>query len=335
MMTHTLFFFASTAILLSSCGKSSPMKLGDRVSKTSELGEMVLHYDVFGPSADTGLVIVTSFKNDRHLNYYFISGVMSDTVNFYMNGREQNKLIFNGDLLTLNSYDEAFNLKNSTEFSPAQSEMIFSRKHYSWKQEKKEGESVEGADFEDGVDDMMMEEECEVTIDISVVAESNDISDKIVQFNSRNKFKNVEDLFKSMHNENEARDIRFFPFYMNEKVLTYALKFESYPCGAAHGMFGTSFYNYDLEKGEIVPVNELFPLDNKAFVKLLQSEYWRNFPDSDKNWQFKVPSQIARVDGGILIHYNPYEVASFAQGEMEFFLSYDQLKPFGIKDPNE
>lgn len=330
-MKRTLFFLAITIFILSSCGKLSPMSLGEHVTKSSELGEIMLHYDVFGPSGDTGVMIMTNFKEDRHLNYYFIPGIMSDTVNFYIDRQEQNKLFFSGDVLILQSYDRTAQLKRTTEFTPAQTDMNFSGKHFFWKKEMKKDDSAE-SESEGGVEDMLLEEECEITIDFSVVTESTDISDKIVQFNSNNRFKNVEDLFESMHNENEARDIRLYPLYMNNKVLTYAVKFESYPCGAAHGMFGSSFYNYDVEKGEIIPVNELFPLQNKGFLELIQKEYWRNFPDSDKNWQFKAPKHIARVDGGILIHYNPYEVASFAQGEMEFFLSYDQVKEFGIKE---
>jgi len=318
-------------VLLASCQSKSEWSLGRQEVKSNNGDLLYVYYDVFGPANDTGTMVVTDFKKDHMKKYYFMNGVIKDTITFYKEHGMKMQVILKESDFILKNFDRAEKPIEESVFINSDEGTALFKKHLSWKMELPENSSEE---MEEGmsVEDMMLSEMCEASFDLVIAGQGDvDLVEEIIQFNSDNKIKNLDDFFEKGKDENQTKDIKMLEVFEDDEWITCALKFDVYSCGATHPMYGTTYYNYSKTLKRIVPIKDLFPLENKAFLELVLDEYWKNYPNSDKNWQFAAPKQIARVEGGIMIHYNPYEVASFAQGEMGFFLSDEQVREFGIE----
>lgn len=107
---------------------------------------------------------------------------------------------------------------------------------------------------------------------------------------------------------------------LTSRVMSYAVTSSQYLPGAAHGMYGTRYINYDLENGVVLSLKSLFT--NEGLAQL---------PEIIRNTAVTMEAQIGKTDitalpandnfyistdGNIVFAYQPYEVASYAQGEI-------------------
>lgn len=126
---------------------------------------------------------------------------------------------------------------------------------------------------------------------------------------------------------------------LTPELLVYCVNTQEYRPHAAHGM-GTSFYiNYDLKEGRVLTCADLFDTaKTDSLVMAIQTQ-------ADAMEQIIGPTTIDALPGGdnfmvaqsgeIVFVYQPYEVASYAQGNIRVaFYPYeltDYMTPFAIK----
>lgn len=110
----------------------------------------------------------------------------------------------------------------------------------------------------------------------------------------------------------------------------FVLKLEVHDyMGGAHGNIYTLLQNYSLSDGGLVDVRQLY--DEDALKVLAEAAFREKqglskeaslndegymFPDG----MFALPENMALTDSGLVLLYNPYEVAAYAQGATELLL---------------
>lgn len=109
-----------------------------------------------------------------------------------------------------------------------------------------------------------------------------------------------------------------------------------YPFGAAHGMPISDYYHIDLTTGQFYTLADLFKEDvnyvdiiNPIILHQIEEAskqednmYYDDFSSISSNQPFHLTKE------GILVYFYPYEIAPYAAGFPEFFISYDELKDF-------
>lgn len=110
--------------------------------------------------------------------------------------------------------------------------------------------------------------------------------------------------------------------FQNDNLVS--LKENSYVySGGAHGINRVQYYNFDAKTGEVISQDSLFV--NKEIVTELADQYFREHyniaPNEDFDqvgfWfseGFELPENIGFTDKDMILYYNPYEIAPYAQG---------------------
>ena len=126
--------------------------------------------------------------------------------------------------------------------------------------------------------------------------------------------------------------------FNNGKYFTIADNYYMYT-GGAHGIYGTSFFNFDVAKGvvfelgdlfEEAQMNELTQIGKALFREqndipegqtLGEVGYW--FGENDK---FYLPENFAYLGDRLLFLYNVYEVAAYAMGAQQVEIPIERVK---------
>ncbi|MEY4937264.1 MAG: hypothetical protein RIS64_3623 [Bacteroidota bacterium] len=105
--------------------------------------------------------------------------------------------------------------------------------------------------------------------------------------------------------------------------------------GGAHGNYGTGLKTYDLKKEQVLRLSDVFkPNSEKALGKALENAFRKQRalkPDESLEGTL-FDNEIVPNDNfcltpqGILFNYTPYEIASYAQGEIRIFLPNEVIK---------
>lgn len=130
---------------------------------------------------------------------------------------------------------------------------------------------------------------------------------------------------------------------MTSSVLSYAVTVSSYYPRAAHGMYTTRYLNYDIEGGKVFSLSDILTPQGVA-----------QLPDMLKEIALKLKASIGPVEltalpsdnnfyvnisQDLVFVYQPYEIASYAQGEIALavpvYLLADNLTPYGKKILNQ
>lgn len=118
-----------------------------------------------------------------------------------------------------------------------------------------------------------------------------------------------------------------------KNLLTYQVFSESY-VGGAHGMYYSIPYIIDLRSGKIVTENDLFKPGYVAPVTELIKESLKGEWESDGSYddmaqEGMVPNGKCGVSAdGVTWYYQPYEIASYAQGIITATVPWEDLKPY-------
>ncbi len=125
--------------------------------------------------------------------------------------------------------------------------------------------------------------------------------------------------------------------YEDSKHLTIALNSYLFT-GGAHGYSTDLFLNFDKEKAKELETWELFKNeeDFQEFAETKFREQEAIPADKSINYtglmferdRFYLPENIGFTEKGIQLLYNPYEVASFADGAITLLLPYEEVKPY-------
>ncbi len=144
----------------------------------------------------------------------------------------------------------------------------------------------------------------------------------------------VADSAAEYFSENYARTSEMQVLF-NEKNLL-SLGYSGYAFdGGAHGNYGTTLTSYDLVAKKLLTLDDVFKPNyqnavSAALEKALRKKYNLN-PKEGLN-QFLFDNKIDANDNfavtrkGILFNYTPYEIAAYAMGEIQLYLSFDDLK---------
>lgn len=113
--------------------------------------------------------------------------------------------------------------------------------------------------------------------------------------------------------------------------------------GGAHGEHQTQFYNFDLQTGLPLNLKDLFRAGYEKPLTALAEQIFREqkaltpkqslaeanytFPNN----RFQLSQAILITATGLLVHYAPYEIASYAQGTTEIEVPFYQLEDW-LKD---
>jgi len=125
--------------------------------------------------------------------------------------------------------------------------------------------------------------------------------------------------------------------YQNEKFVSFL--FDSYVfTGGAHGYGSTSFLNFDLTTGEELTEESLLknPEEFTAYVETLFRKQNDLKPEDNINSTgfmfeddaFHLPQSIGFDKQGIILIYNPYEIASYADGQTKIQIPMEEAKPY-------
>lgn len=124
--------------------------------------------------------------------------------------------------------------------------------------------------------------------------------------------------------------------YTSDKVLNIKLHHYTYT-GGAHGYEGNRSLLFNPETGKELTRKD-FLKDEAGFKSFAEKEFRKKYkiPAGPinatglmfENEVFDLPQTIFFTKNGLLLYYNTYEVASYADGPKELLLPYDQLTSY-------
>lgn len=104
--------------------------------------------------------------------------------------------------------------------------------------------------------------------------------------------------------------------------------------GGAHGNDYIKLFNFNNANGALLTPEEVLNL-NSDFMNLAQSYFESEVMKKDENIKdyffgenFKLPENMGLNERGMIMLYNKYEVASYAQGYTEFLIPFKDLEPY-------
>ncbi|WCO01503.1 DUF3298 and DUF4163 domain-containing protein [Psychroserpens ponticola] len=157
------------------------------------------------------------------------------------------------------------------------------------------------------------------------------IEDAVTRFNTE--FKNFKTDFPESSQKWEAF-IDGEVTYRSPQVISIAIN--SYlDTGGAHGNTNIRFFNFNPNTGELYTKNDLISniegLSNTIENQLkenIKSDSEEPIEDFFFGKDFQLPESLGYSDEGLIILYNPYEIASYSQGIIEFTISYNDINSF-------
>ncbi len=115
--------------------------------------------------------------------------------------------------------------------------------------------------------------------------------------------------------------------------LIYELLASEY-MGGAHGMYGMSYVCIDMQNRKVWGLKDIMNIDTARLGKIIEQEARKEFgiPRTDSlNLRMLVDTipvtdNIYFTHTGIVFSYTPYEIASYADGQVSFFIPFTHLK---------
>ncbi len=125
--------------------------------------------------------------------------------------------------------------------------------------------------------------------------------------------------------------------YLSDSILNIEIKHYTFT-GGAHGYEGLRSLIFDPETGKYIPNNQLFKNKN-AFMAFAEKKFRAKYkiPENKsinatglmfEDEKFYLPQNIFYTDKGLLLYYNSYEAASYADGPKELLLPYKEVNEY-------
>ena len=120
----------------------------------------------------------------------------------------------------------------------------------------------------------------------------------------------------------------------NEAIISIAVT--SYVnTGGAHGNAYVRFFNFDAVTGSRLDSDALFSdtvgfksIAERAFQEQIQEPVDGVYPNYFFGEDFRLPENIGFSYDGLILFYNPYEIASYADGTTEVLITYDEAESY-------
>lgn len=130
------------------------------------------------------------------------------------------------------------------------------------------------------------------------------------------------------------RYIDVTPVYNDRGLLVLVNQWYDYS-GGAHGNHGASYINIDMKDHRIWRLKDIMEVSSALIPKLLAAEVRSKFALSPSQSlsegiladTINASADFIISDKGITFCYDPYEIGSYAQGEINLFVPYTKLKP--------
>jgi hypothetical protein len=125
--------------------------------------------------------------------------------------------------------------------------------------------------------------------------------------------------------------------YQSEDVVNIKISYYNFT-GGAHGFSGIRSLVIDKKDGALLTPNKIFK-DVAVFSRFAEHKFRESF-NIPKNHtinsngfmfeedKFKLPNNIIFTEKGIVLYFNVYEIASYAEGPKQLFLTFDEIKDF-------
>ncbi|MCI9844297.1 DUF3298 and DUF4163 domain-containing protein [Flavobacterium pectinovorum] len=125
--------------------------------------------------------------------------------------------------------------------------------------------------------------------------------------------------------------------YQSDQILNIKLDHYTFT-GGAHGYQGFRSLLFDPATGKTIFNDDLFK-DEKEFQAFAEKEFRNKYQIPAKaninstglmfeNDQFQLPQNIFYTEEGLLLYYNSYEAASYADGPKEILFPYEQVSKY-------
>lgn len=123
-----------------------------------------------------------------------------------------------------------------------------------------------------------------------------------------------------------------------------SLKMDSYIfTGGAHGYPATVFLNFDKKTGQELDADAIFK-DIGAFTAFAEKSFRQQYdipadaPINSTGFMFEdnafsLPQNIGFNARGMVLHYNPYEAASYADGALVLEFPHEAIRPYLAWEP--
>lgn len=101
--------------------------------------------------------------------------------------------------------------------------------------------------------------------------------------------------------------------------------------GGAHGNTNRSYYTFDLESNQLLSASDLFlPNTCDEIIAAQKNALEKAGQDLKNLWLdgLKCNDNFYLVESGIVFHYNQYEIASYAAGPIDLFISFEEIQEF-------
>jgi len=123
--------------------------------------------------------------------------------------------------------------------------------------------------------------------------------------------------------------------YFEDRIITVEVSQGGYQCGAAHGMYGYCYCNYDLEKGDTISLTDIIPASSfNKLETICEQKYKKENADwlNGDIWHFYLTRNYALLRKGLLFRYQPYEIGPYSAGAIEVFVPYSEI--YGLMNSN-
>lgn len=127
--------------------------------------------------------------------------------------------------------------------------------------------------------------------------------------------------------------------FQSEQIIN--IKIDHYTfTGGAHGYQGYRSLLFNPKTGKVIFNDQIFK-NQKEFKALAEKEFRAKYKIPEKaninatglmfeNDKFQLPQNIFYTSEGLLLYYNSYEAASYADGPKDLLLPYDKIRPLLI-----
>lgn len=125
--------------------------------------------------------------------------------------------------------------------------------------------------------------------------------------------------------------------FRNKYLTTVELNVYQYRTGMAHGMGGNQFINWDNQNATSLTLDNLLQKGAyDKYVEQLKLAYNKWITDNSatiddpenytRMWPFVATDNVGLTDLGLLVKYQPYEIAPYSSGQPELLIPYKDLK---------
>lgn len=125
--------------------------------------------------------------------------------------------------------------------------------------------------------------------------------------------------------------------YQSEDFVSLELNYYLFT-GGAHGYSGTSYFNFNAKTGLPLKENLIFT-DSEGMLSFCENKFREVYQISEDRsinssgfWfegdQFHLPENIGFTESQMILHYNQYEIASYAEGPIVLMIPLNEVEQF-------